>query len=161
MDKIYIDKNNPAEITLREDMRLDIKLASGKVFESTEAIRLFPISNSDCYLSVLDNNGNEVAIIRNASHLSVESQEALAKFLHQYYIIPDIKKVNSISWKDGTLTVNADTDYGVSNFKVRSRLFNIKYQRDGRVIIRDVDDNRYQITNPKALDSKTKELMLL
>ena len=158
--KLFL-KGNDVAITLGEDMKLNICLKTGEKFEKLQPKRLFPVSAKQRYISLIDEERKEVAIITDATKLDEQSYKALEQSLSDYYILPKIQKVNFISWKHGTLTVIAVTDYGECTFKVRSRPQNIKRLADGRVLIRDINDNRYEIIDSSKMDKKTIELMLL
>lgn len=159
-EKLFLSGDD-VELTLGEDNKLDLCIKGGQKHEKLQPKRLFPISAKQRYISLVDVERNEVAIITDAATLDKQSQKALAQSLADYYILPKIQKVNYINWKHGTLTVIAVTDYGECTFKVRSRPQNIKRLGDGRVLIKDINDNRYEITDSSKMDKKTVELMLL
>ncbi len=159
-EKLFL-KGDDLVVTLCEDMKVAITLKTGERFENLQPKRLFPVTAKNKYIALIDDDRNEVAIITDVASLDKESKAALGQSLADYYILPKIQKVNEINWKHGTLTVKAVTDYGECIFKVRSRPQNIKHLADGRVLIRDVNDNRYEITDPTKMDKRTVELMLL
>ncbi len=158
--KLFL-KGDDVAITLGEDNHIDICLKSGEKYGNLQPKRLFPISAKQQYISLLDEDRKEIAIITDATKLDDQSRNALDRSLNDYYVLPKISKVNYINWKHGTLTVIAVTDYGECTFKVRSRPLNIKRLADGRVLIKDINDNRYEITDSSKMDKKTVELMLL
>lgn len=159
-EKLFL-KGDDVTITLADDMKVDVVLNTGEKFENLQPKRLFPVTNKNKYVSLIDNDRNEIAIITDITRLDKDSKKAIDQSLADYYILPKIQKVNYITWKHGTLTVRAITDYGECSFKVRSRPQNIKHLADGRVLIRDINDNRFEITDPAKMDKKTIELMLL
>ena len=108
--KLFL-KGNDVAITLGEDMKLNICLKTGEKFEKLQPKRLFPVSAKQRYISLIDEERKEVAIITDATKLDEQSYKALEQSLSDYYILPKIQKVNFISWKHGTLTVIAVTDH--------------------------------------------------
>ena len=73
MQRIYIEFDN-ARITRRgDDFRLDVELYSGERFENVEARRLFPTTGPNKYITLLDENGKETAVIRDLDTLIPES----------------------------------------------------------------------------------------
>jgi len=160
MNRIYIENDN-ARITLRDDMLLDIEMYSGVKFESIEARRLFPITGKNKYITLLDTDKKEVAVILNVDTLMLESKKAVLAALNQYYLVPKIIKITEIVEKFGTIRVNALTDHGNCYFEVSDRARNLKVLYDGRVLIRDTNDNRYEIPDMKKLDRRSLDVFLL
>lgn len=160
MERIFIENDN-ARITLRADMLLDVELYSGLKFEAVEARRLFPITGSRKFITLLDKEEKEVAVIRDLGTLMPESRKATEEALRQYYLIPKIEKITDISEKFRTIRVTAQTNHGTCYFELNDRAHNLKVLFDGRVLIRDTNDNRYEIPDVKKLDRKSLDVFLL
>ncbi len=155
MDRIYIEHDN-ARITRREgDFRLDVELFSGEVLHGVEARRLFPTTGPHRYITLLDENGHEVAVIRDSTTLMPDSAAALREALEEYYLIPRILSIAKVEHKSGSYYITANTDRGACHFKVNSRQQDIKVLFDNRVLIRDSNDNRYEIPDYRTLDRKS------
>ena len=161
MERIYIEYDN-ARITLQPNTYLlDIELYSGVQLTGVEARRLFPVTGSDKYITLLDDAGVEVAVIRDLNTLMPDSRQAVYTALDHYYLIPHITKITDIEEKYGTIRVHAETDRGSCYFEVGDRSHNLKILYDGRVLVRDTNDNRYEIPNMKILDKKSLDVLLL
>lgn len=159
MEKNYLD--GKIKITLRQDYFLDVESEKGEKYSKVDAVRLFPVSRPENYLVLLDENKNELAIIRSLDGLDEQSKKELEVYINQYYTVPIISKVDKAIWADDTLTVTAQTSYGDCSFKVRSRPMNIVHLRNGNVIIRDINDCRYLILKGTKIERKAAELMYL
>ena len=61
--------------------------------------------------------------------------------------------------KYGVLRFRVMTDRGEISFNIRNRHSDIKNLGSNRIIIRDADDNRYEIPDYKALDVKSQRLL--
>ena len=161
MQRMYIE-NNTAKITRREgDFRLDVQLENGTIFEEVEARCLFPTHEPHQYVALLNQEGKEIAIIRDVNALSSESAKAVREFLEEYYLIPHITKVIHFEGKPGGFYITAQTDRGVCRFKIHNRQQSIKALSDYRVLFRDTNDNRYEITDYRTLDRKSLNCLLL
>jgi hypothetical protein len=157
MERIYIEYDN-ARITRRgDDFRLDVELYSGERFESVEARRLFPTTGPNKYITLLDENGKETAVIRDLDTLMPESAAAVRESLEEYYLIPRIRTITKVESKPGGCYIHAETDRGPCFFKVQSRQQDIKVLFDFRVLIRDSNDNRYEIPDYRVLDRKSRD----
>ena len=65
----------------------------------------------------------------------------------------------SVFDKKGTLKWTVETDCGIVEFQIRNRHTDIKVLYDGRVLVRDTNDNRYEIVNHNDLDKHSKMLL--
>jgi len=54
--------------------------------------------------------------------------------------------------------MRVETDRGEFSFDVKSRNNDIKHLYDGRVLIRDSSDNRYEIRDFRKLDKKSQQV---
>jgi len=153
MRQRFLDKTAKIELTDVYNVRLT--LADGSVFEDVELRRLFPISDRDNYISLIDKNEHEIAMIRSYDDVSEESAAAVKACFNDYYLIPKILKITECSDSTGMLKISALTDHGQTTFRVRNRHYDMKIYDNNRVIIRDSDDNRYEIEDLNKLDRKS------
>lgn len=158
MARFYID-GDTARFTQGEFHLVNVELADGRKFENAELKRLFPISGLRKYVSVLDTDGKEIAIIRSIDALMDASRKVVEQSLNEYYLIPKIISVLDRYEKYGILKWTVETDRGVHSFEIKNRNSDIKLLFDGRVLIRDGDDNRYEIPDLNALDVKSRRIL--
>ncbi|MCQ2354614.1 MAG: DUF1854 domain-containing protein [Clostridia bacterium] len=149
----FLDKSAKIELTDVFYVRLSLK--DGTVYENVEVRRLFPISDRENYISLIDSNEHEIAMIRSFDDISEESASAVKACFNDYYLIPKISKVLECNDKKGMLQMTVVTDHGNKSFRIRNRHSDMKIYPEDRVIIRDVDDNRYEIESLAALDRKS------
>lgn len=154
MERIYIQEDN-ARITKTEGNLLDVEMYDGRKFSGLEARRLFPISGLDKYISLLDDEEVEVAVIRDVKTLMPESRKNVIDVLNEYYLIPQISEIYKAYEEYGLLKMEVMTDRGKYNFDVKNRNMDIKILYDGRILIKDASDNRYEIPNVNKLDPKS------
>ena len=126
------------------------------VCEKLEVRRLFPVNHPDEYITLLDPDGTEVAVIRSLKDLNGESLKAVEYSLNDYYLVPHILRIVSIVEKYGTLHWVIETDRGIKEFDIRNRNHDIKVFRNGCVRVRDSDDNRYVIDDYRTLDKHSR-----
>ena len=161
---IFID-GPEVKITRVGDTTIDLEVYKGDTYHSLEPKRLFPRSSLTQYVTLMqpgndkDVSAKEVAIIRNMENLDPDSRKAIEECFANYYMIPQILEVLEVFEKYGMSCWTCRTDKGVIAFKIRSRLSDIKLLYDGRVLIRDSADNRYEIPDVEKLDKKSKRLL--
>ena len=158
MARLYID-GDEVRFTKRDMCSVDVEFYDGRRFENLEPRRLFPVSGLTKYITLLDSDGKEQAIIRNIDTLMPESKAVVNECLREYYMIPKIKRLIDSSEKYGILKWTVDTDRGKCSFEIRNRHSDIKMLYDGRVLVRDSNDNRYEITDYKSLDKNSLALL--
>lgn len=162
---IFID-GPEVKITRVGDTTVKMEVYHGDTYPELEPKRLFPRSSLTQYVTLMqtkddekDTGAKEVAIIRNIERLDPASRAAIEECFANYYMIPQILEVLDVVEKYGMVSWTCRTDKGVITFKIRNRLSDIKFLYDGRVLIRDSADNRYEIPNVDKLDKRSKRLL--
>ena len=142
-----------------ENNLVTLTLSNGEVYEGLEARRLFPVNRPDEYITLLDAEGVEIAVIRKLTDLDGESLKATEYSLNDYYLVPHIHRIISVTEKYGTLHWVVETERGVKEFDIRNRNHDIKTFKNGCIRVRDSDDNRYVIDDFKALDKHSRSFL--
>lgn len=158
MARIMLNKDN-CRIERADMYLVDVIMTDGSSLKELEPRRLFPLSDLEHYITLLDDSEHEVAFITNMSDIDAESQQAIRECFKDYYMIPKILEVLQVRDKFGALKFKVRTERGIVEFRIRSRHSDIKLFRSGRVIMRDSNDNRYEISNFDALDKRSKKLL--
>ena len=157
MARNYIDSG--VTFRRRDFVTVDMIAADGTVTEELEPRRLFPVNDEDNYISLLDMDGHEHGIIRSLSSLDKYSRDLLREILTEYYIVPKISEVLEVYEKGSVNRWTVVTDHGICSFQIRARYTDIKLMPNGRILIRDTNDNRYEIPDVSKLNkSSMREL---
>lgn len=143
-----------------ENNLVTLLLANGDSIEELEPRRLFPVSDMNNYITLLDKEGIERGLIRSLAGIDPGSREVIEESLEDYYLVPKILKVLSISEKSGTIRWTVVTERGEKRFDVRNRNHDIRVSKTGKVRVRDSDDNRYEIDDYHTLDSKSRSRLI-
>jgi len=159
MGRIYIDRYT-AKIERTDLYRVRLTLKDGTVYENLEPKKLFPFSKSTLYITLLNEEEKEVGFVRDLDEIDDASRKALEECFHEYYLIPKITKVLDCEDKFGTLKWTVETDRGTITFQIRNRQSDIKTLRPScRVLVRDSNDNRYEIPDYSLLDKRSLHLL--
>ncbi len=97
-----------------------------------------------------------MAVIRNLKTLPPKERSIVEDCLEEYYLIPRITRIDDCKLSFGLLTIRAKTDRGDAVIEVRNILHGLKLLYGTRVLIRDSNDNRYEIPDLNALDRKSR-----
>ena len=159
MGRIYIDKYT-GKLERTDVYLVRLTLKDGTVIEDLEPRRLFPITNTEMFITLLDKDEREVGFVRDLAELDEASVKALADCFAEYYLIPKITRVISCEEKFGSIKWEVETDRGLVKFRIRSRHSDIKKMHgSNRIIVRDTNDNRYEIPDLTRLDSRSRHLL--
>lgn len=156
----YID-GPEVRITENDGIFVDIEFYHTKEkLEAVELHRLFPRSGSNKYIVILNEEGEQLAIIRNIDNLDPDSKDIVTRVLDEYYMIPRITRFISMTEKFKIWMWTAETDRGVITFEIRNHIASIKPLYDGRVLIKDANDNRYEIPDYRLLDKESQKMLI-
>lgn len=156
MARNYVDGNS-ARFTRAGVSLVNMECFGGKTVERLEPHRLFPVSGGNRYITLLDEDGKEQAIIRDLATLPPASRAVIDEALTEYYLIPKITRVLDASERNG-IKWSVETDRGACEFQIRLNT-DIKVFYDNRVMIRDINDNRYEIPDYTKLDKHSLHVL--
>ena len=159
MGRIYVDRCM-GKIERIDVYLVRLTLRDGTVIEPLEPRRLFPITNTERYITLLDQEEHEMGFIRDPADLDPDSRTALEECFKEYYMIPKILHLLESEEKFGSLKWRVDTDRGEISFRIQNRHSDIKrLWGTNRVIVRDSNDNRYEIRDVTTLDAHSRRLL--
>lgn len=158
MARLYID-NDMARFVRKDITLVDMELYDGRKFENLEPRRLFPLSGLEKYITLLDEEGIERAIIRDLKTLPPAEREIIESCLQEYYLIPKVTRIIDCREKYGVLSIDVETDRGRAVIEIRNILHGLKLLYGSRVLMRDGNDNRYEIPDLRTLDKRSRMLI--
>ena len=158
MERIYID-GDMAEFTRKDLTLVDVELRDGRTFQNLEPRRLFPTSDMNRYITLLDDSGTEQAVIRDLNTLPPQQKTIITACLGEYYLIPKIHKIVDFDERFDGITLHTETDRGPASIDIRILVHGLKLTQNGRVLVRDVNDNRYEIQDVMKLDKHSRQIL--
>ena len=159
MARTFID-GSEIHITVKDKIFCDVEFYTGDKFTDLEPRRLFPVSGLSEYITFLDSEGEEKFIIRKLDNMEPEQKAILLGCLEEYYRIPKITRLISRSEKHKIWMWNVETDRGEYTFEIINHIQSMKMFYDRRILIKDGNDNRYEIPDIYALDKRSQKLIL-
>ncbi len=150
----YITPDN-AEFTEKEGfLSLKFRTQDGeeKDYPRVKLQRNFPNETPEEFVSVLDKEDEEIAVIRNVAELDGRTAEMIRRELARRYFVFTIKKILSVNQKFGYSQWKVSTDEGDRDFTVRDTYRNFRKIGADRASVSDVDGNRYEIPSLSGLD---------
>ena len=113
--------------------------------------RAFPLSDPDRYIGLRDGDDKDIGIFETLHGLDSESRSVIDEELERRYFTPQITRVLSVSEAFGVVTWEVDTTKGLRRFLVRNLKDSTFTLGTSRVMMTDVDGNRYEIPDAYAL----------
>lgn len=127
------------------------------IYENVDIIRTFPFTMPDELLSVRESTGKkrEIGIIKNlTTDFDKDTVNVISKHLELRYYMPVIEKIISIKEVSGYVHFKVNTNHGEINFSLQSNGNHFSYLSDTRILITDLEGNRYEIPDVKQLTAK-------
>ena len=149
---------NKDRIKRTDTYLVSLETEGGEVLESLEPRRIFPYTFPDKYVSLLNSDEKEVALIPSLSELGEASREAIELCLKEYYMVPRVTEILTVEDSRAMLRFKVRTENGVVRFQIQNRHSDIK-EKNGVMFMRDSNDNRYRIDIEK-LDEKSYKKVL-
>ncbi len=130
----------------------------GVKYERVKIVRLFPFTDENKYISVRENTdkAREIGIIEDLDSFDDETREIISEQLRLNYFTPVIKKIMSIKDEYGYAYFHVMTDKGECNFAINMASNAVTKLSDSRLIIMDLDENRFEIRDVNALTQKER-----
>lgn len=119
--------------------------------------RTMPYTDPESYICVADTDMKEIGILDNVSSLTKDQAAMVRDELEKRYFNPIITEVESAKMKMGYVYFDVVLTTGKKVFTVKDFSRNIRQLDSNRLVITDVDGNRYLIENYEALDTKSKK----
>ncbi len=151
----YLTKDNCNFSTDNGDF-INLSL-NGITYKNVSIIRTFPFTEPDMLLSVRESTGKkkEIGII---SDLNADFDEGTVKIISKQlslrYYMPIIQKIISIKESAGYVHFKVDTNHGELQFSLQSNGSHFSYLSETRILITDLEGNRYEIPDTSKLTAK-------
>ena len=154
-----------AKITFeRTDGGLLYMKYDGQEYKSVILQRAFPVSKPWEYISVKASAEHrdmckEIGIIRDVRELLPESRRLAEEELCQRYFVPVIQAVTSLKDEYGQVYMDIETNAGNKRIVAPNSNANFILLGEDRLLIVDIDGNRYELPSLAAADKKTLRLL--
>lgn len=117
--------------------------------------RAFPFDHPDGLVSVLQEDGFEIGVIRSIADFDDKTAAMLRDVLDKTYFIPEITRIYSTKDRFGFVYFKCATDKGDVDFVLRNPFGSIIRLGEHNIYLIDVDGNRYHIPDVSKLDRKS------
>ncbi len=122
-------------------------------------VRMFPFLHKDELISIrtTDERSKEIGIIEKFSDVDEETVKLLQDQLTLRYFTPIITRIHQIKDEYGYAYWTVDTDHGPCRFTIQMGGNGIVHLSDTRILIIDIDENRFEIPDIDRLTMKERK----
>ena len=154
----YLD---PATVRLtRDGARIDAAVNGAPVVANVSLFRAFPLTDPERYLSLRNEKNEEIGLIVEPSQLDPAGRVIVEDELRRRYVVPVVRRVIAIRERFEVIECRVETDRGPCQFSVRNLRENVLRPNPNRFILTDVDGNRYDIPDLRALPAASQAQIL-
>jgi hypothetical protein len=150
---------DPAGIRARLDEKgsLRLRLPDGSEYPNARVVPAFPITRPERFFYLQDESGRELGLLVDPRRLDRESRDIMMAQADQTYFMPRITRILRVTEETGGVAVwQVETDRGWNRFETVPRSESVWFLGRSRVLIRDVDGNRYLIEDLDSLDPRSR-----
>lgn len=140
-----------------DSLRLTVE--GDRTLLKVNVLRAFPLSSPKRFLSIRDGNNKEIGMVADPEALDDESRNLIERDLQRRYLVPWVKRIVSTKERFGTVDWEMETDRGLCKLTTRNLRENVQRPAPGRIIITDVDGNRFDIRDVDALDPESQRML--
>ena len=155
----YINKDN-AEFKRTDGGFVSVRIGE-EFYPRVQVVRMFPFSDPQKYISIRtpDEHSKEIGIIEDMKNVTKQTAQMLTEQLTMRYFTPIIKKIVNIKEEYGYAYFEVVTDRGACRFTINMGGHAVVHLSETRILISDIDENRFEI--PDIMQLSTKELKKL
>lgn len=149
---------DPKRVRLRVDSfnRLQLEVGIEERYGPVRAVRCLPLTRPDEFVSIEDEEGEEIGIISNVRDLDPESRRAIETDLDLYYLKARVEGIRRVEAKNGIITWELDTDLGPKKAHIRDRQ-HIRPLPGGKTLLTDIHGAKFEIPPPEELDERSRQ----
>jgi hypothetical protein len=146
------------ELTRNAFGKLVLTTTEGVVHEGVSPVRAFPVQAPEDGISLLNNDGKEVAWIERISDLPAQIGALVSEELSGREFMPEIARINSVTSYATPCTWSVKTDRGDTEFVLRGEE-DIRRLTIDTLLITDIHGIHYLIRDLRDLDKHSKKII--
>lgn len=129
----------------------------GRSHLGVEPVRAFPISDPECWISLLDARGREVELIESLANVAPETALLIRRELTDREFLPRIQRVVRVRTNKEPHQWHVLTDRGPAQFLMRDD--DIRRLGPNKAILVDMHGVRYYVPDSSQLDAHSRRVL--
>ena len=153
----FLDKKN-SEFKATGGGFVSLKVGDEE-YPRVQVVRMFPFTDPDHYISIRtsDENSKEIGIIKDLKDVPKETADLLMAQMNLRYFTPIITKIINIKDEYGYAYFDVVTDRGQCRFTINMGGSSVVHLSETRILISDVDENRFEIPDVMKLSASERK----
>ena len=135
---------------------LRLTIEGDRSYLKVKVVRAAPLSHPDRYVSFLDSKDEEVCMVDELKELDPQTLKVVAEELERRYLTAVVESIHSVRNEFGTSYWDVDTSRGRREFVVQNVAENAQWLGARRLLLVDVDGNRFEIPDLDLLDKRSQ-----
>ena len=129
---------------------------NGQFWNRVQVIRLFPFTEPEKFISIrtVEERSREIGVVKDLKDMEKETRKMLSEQLNLHYFTPVIEKILDIKDEYGYAYFHVMTDRGECRFTINMGANAVVRLSEKRLLITDLDENRFEIPDVFALTQK-------
>ena len=138
--------------------QLQFTNSDGTVFDGVNPVRAFPVSAPDEGLSIISNDGHELAWLPSLVNMPTQIKELIEAELLQREFMPVIQRINQVSNFSTPSVWDVVTNKGNTQLtlKAEDQIWRLK---NNRLLITDKNGVNFMVNNIEQLDKHSRKLL--
>ncbi len=151
------DTVDPKDIRLFREpaWRLRMTIEGDRSYLKVKVARAAPLSHPDRYFCFLDAKDEVICMVESLEEIREACRPFAEEELERRYLTARVLQVYSTRIEFGVSYWDVETDRGRREFVTKDVAENAQWLGEDRLMILDVDSNRFEIPDLKALDKKS------
>ncbi len=164
-----LDKPDDAHGTMLDAHRVTLRRGPGGQFRcemegdrcylDVRAAYCFPFAMPGQNVALFEGMKGEIGVILDPQELDRESRRVLHEILQRRYFVPVIERVKWVREEYGVVYWSVETDQGPRDFVCRDLRDAVTEVSEGRLLITDVDGNRFEIPDYTSLGRAVQTIL--
>ena len=138
---------------------LRMSIGEDRSYLKVKVVRAAPLSHPERYISFLDGKDEEICMVDDLADLDDEARGIIKEELERRYLSSTIQQVLSVRNEFGTSYWEVLSDRGAREFLVQNVAENAQWLGEHRLLLVDVDGNRFEIPDLEDLEKQSLGLI--
>ena len=153
----HLEHVEPKNIRLfrKPPWKLRMTIEGDRSYLKVKIVCAAPLSHPSRYICFLDEKNEVIWTIDNPSALDADSRRIVKEELDKRYMTAIIERINSLRIEFGVSYWDVQTNRGRREFVAQNVSENAQWLSEHRLLLIDVDGNRFEIPDLGMLDKKS------
>ena len=135
---------------------LRLTIDDERSYHTVKLYQAWPLSQPSQHIVLQDGKGEEIAMVEALDELTTETRAVAEEELRRRYLTARIEAIQHIRTEFGVTYWHVVTDKGERDFVIQSLSESAIWLGDDHILLIDVDGNRFELPDRKALDPESR-----